>query len=67
MRIALDAMGGDFAPNPNIQGAIAAVEADESLEVVLVGDRAQLEKLLEESGYSGKQLSILEAENWIGM
>lgn len=67
MRIALDAMGGDFAPNPNIQGAIAAVEADESLEVVLVGDRAQLEKLLEESGYSGKQLSILEAEDWIGM
>ena len=67
MRIALDAMGGDFAPGPNIDGAIAAVTADESLEVVLVGDRPRLEDALESSGYSGTQISILEADGHVGM
>lgn len=46
MRIALDAMGGDFAPGPIVKGAIQAVEADNHLRVVLVGDQAQLEPLL---------------------
>ena len=38
MRIALHALGGDYAPDPNIDGAIAALEADPGLEVDLVGD-----------------------------
>ena len=42
MRIALDAMGGDFAPAPNIIGAIEAVKQIPDLEVLLVGDRAPL-------------------------
>ena len=33
MRIALDAMGGDHAPEPNVEGAKAALEADKSLEI----------------------------------
>ena len=37
MRIALDAMGGDFAPGPNIDGAVAALQAYHELQVVLVG------------------------------
>ena len=43
MRIALDAMGGDFAPGPNIVGAIEAVERNPKLEILLVGDRARLD------------------------
>jgi phosphate acyltransferase len=46
MRIALDAMGGDHAPGPIVQGAVEAVAADQSLSVVLVGDRAKVEPLL---------------------
>ena len=38
MRIALDAMGGDFAPGPNIDGAIVALKANPDLEILLVGD-----------------------------
>lgn len=67
MRIALDAMGGDFAPEPNIDGAIAAVKADPDLEVLLVGDRPRLEGLLDRSGYSGERLVIREADGWVGM
>ena len=44
MRIALDAMGGDFAPRPNIVGAFEAVERNSKLEILLVGDRACLEE-----------------------
>lgn len=67
MRIALDAMGGDFAPQPNIDGAITAVKADPDLEVVLVGERAQLEGLLDRSGYSGERLVVREADGFVGM
>ncbi|HEX6987318.1 MAG TPA: phosphate acyltransferase PlsX [Planctomycetaceae bacterium] len=67
MRIALDAMGGDFAPEPNVDGAIAAVKADPGLEVLLVGDRPRLEGLLDRSGYSGERIVVREADGWVGM
>ena len=47
MRIALDAMGGDFAPGPIVEGAVQAVLAQPELVVVLVGDQARVEKELE--------------------
>src|SRR5437899_6052202 len=46
MRIALDAMGGDFAPGPIVAGAVQAVQADPELRVVLVGDQPQVESCL---------------------
>ncbi len=46
MRIALDAMGGDYAPGPIVSGAIQAILADPDIEIVLVGDRAQIEAQL---------------------
>lgn len=46
MQIALDAMGSDTAPLPEVAGAIEAVRADESIEIVLVGDKAQVEQTL---------------------
>jgi glycerol-3-phosphate acyltransferase PlsX len=38
MRIALDAMGGDYAPGEIVKGALKALEEDTSLEVILAGD-----------------------------
>jgi glycerol-3-phosphate acyltransferase PlsX len=67
MRIALDAMGGDFAPGPNVHGAIAAVQQNPELVVLLVGDQAQLERLLAEAGYSGKQIVVIPSEGVAGM
>ncbi len=67
MRIALDAMGGDYAPTPNIDGAITALQADPSLEIALVGDAPQLESLLSERGFSDPRLSIRASEGWITM
>ena len=42
MRIALDAMGTDGAPSSEVAGAVAAVEADRDVHVLLVGDEAAL-------------------------
>ena len=46
MLIALDAMGGDYAPGPIVAGAVQAVATDPELGVVLVGDQAKVEPLL---------------------
>lgn len=67
MRIALDAMGGDFAPKPNIDGAVAALQADPALDIVLVGPQDQIEAELEASGYSGGRLSVAHASQVVGM
>src|SRR5262249_41577704 len=46
MRLALDAMGGDHGPGPNVAGALLALAASPDLSLVLVGDRAQIESHL---------------------
>lgn len=46
MRIALDAMGGDQAPGPIVAGAVQAVAVEPELQVILVGDQAQVEPLV---------------------
>ncbi len=67
MRIALDAMGGDYAPLPNIEGCVAALQADPELEVFLVGDQAVLDGLMEKTGYSGERVRIIPSEGVVGM
>jgi glycerol-3-phosphate acyltransferase PlsX len=67
MRIALDALGGDYAPDPNIDGAIAALEANPDLEVDLVGDLDILSPLVEKRGCRGPRLQTVAAEGFIGM
>lgn len=67
MRIALDAMGGDFAPAPNVKGAIAALEANENLHVNLVGDQEVLESALVDHANLRDRLTVTPSEGVIGM
>ncbi len=47
LRIAVDAMGGDYAPQAVVSGAVdAARKAKGRFEIVLVGDKDQIEKEL---------------------
>ncbi len=46
-RIAVDAMGGDYAPKHEILGALSALKEDNSFELILVGDK---HKILETAG-----------------
>lgn len=68
MRIALDAMGGDDAPGPIVEGAIQAVRADETMTVVLVGDQEQIEsELVKDPDAPRDRLPIVHAGQSIGM
>ncbi len=68
IRIVVDAMGGDFAPGVNIDGALAALEADVNLRLLLVGPAALLENELKIRGVSaGPRLSLVHAEDAISM
>lgn len=42
MRIAVDAMGGDFAPREVVAGAVEAARRDPSIHILLVGDEAAI-------------------------
>ncbi len=67
MRIALDAMGGDHGPGPNVGGARLALEANPDLAVVLVGDRAQLEPLVAAAGFPASRCEIVHAPTVVEM
>lgn len=68
MRIALDAMGGDDAPGPIVEGAIQAVRDDPSMTVVLVGDTPQIEaELAKHADAPRDRLPIVHASEVIGM
>src|SRR6516225_7398625 len=67
MQIALDAMGGDFAPGPIVQGALQAVAADPELRVVLVGDQVQVEPLLARAGGKPERIDLFHCTQVITM
>src|ERR1700730_2382349 len=48
MRIAIDAMGGDHAPKAIVEGALLAAKEWQDIQLVLVGDAAQIEPFLTE-------------------
>ena len=66
MRLALDAMGGDYAPTLIVQGAIQAVE-EHDFEVVLVGDEKSIQKVLAKENFYSPKLTIKHASQIVGM
>lgn len=67
MKIALDAMGGDFSPREEVRGAIAAYQ-DLGIEVALVGDPARIEaELAAHPGARALPIEIVAAAERIGM
>jgi glycerol-3-phosphate acyltransferase PlsX len=67
MRVALDAMGGDYAPEPIVEGGVEAAESLPGLEVVLVGDAGRIEPLVRRFSSRGASLSIHPCSEVIGM
>ncbi|MEM9833072.1 MAG: phosphate acyltransferase PlsX [Bacteroidota bacterium] len=68
MRIALDAMGGDFAPQTCLEGAaLAAHEFSESDRLVLVGQREIVEEQLAQHNFPASIVEVMHAEEVIGM
>ena len=66
MRIVLDAMGGDHAPNVVVDGGVQAARAYEA-EIMLVGRRDAIEPELAKYDTTGLSLPIVHAEEVIEM
>ena len=68
MKIALDAMGGDFAPESIVEGAIlASKELPEDAHIVLIGDQMKIESILKHNNVNPDIFTIVNANEVIGM
>jgi glycerol-3-phosphate acyltransferase PlsX len=68
MRIAIDAMGGDYAPDEIIAGAVEAVKMlDMSDRVILVGPQDIIEARLSSLEGRDDRISVVHAPDVIGM
>lgn len=65
IKVAVDAMGGDYAPAEAVKGAVAAVLEKENVEVLLVGKQEILEKELESCTYPKERIRIVPASEVI--
>jgi glycerol-3-phosphate acyltransferase PlsX len=68
MRIALDAMGGDHAPDEMLAGALEALpQLGPDDEVLLVGPQALIESKLAKLDYDKARVSVVDAPDVIAM
>lgn len=66
MKIVVDGMGGDYAPDVVIDGAVLAVK-EYNLEIIIVGNEEVLKNALLKTGYNGDKITIHNATEFISM
>jgi phosphate acyltransferase len=66
-RVALDVMGGDFAPQVTIEGAVQAARALPDTQVVLVGPEEVIKRELGKHPHEGIDFEIVHASEVIEM
>ena len=69
MKIAVDAMGGDFAPEAIVEGVVmAAAELPEYVTIVLIGKQSVIQELLQKHGASeSANIELVNADDVIEM
>lgn len=65
--VALDAMGGDYAPEQTVQGAVNAVNSAEEIKVILVGKQDLIQAELAKYEYNSDSIEVVHAEEIIDM
>ena len=61
MRIFVDAMGGDYAPQAPVEGAVEALRRYPNIEITLAGDLKQVEPLLKDCDDVRGRITLLDA------
>lgn len=64
--IAIDAMGGDHAPEEIVKG-VALVSLSTEIQCLLVGEEHQIQEVLGRTAYNPEHIAILHASETIGM
>ncbi len=68
LKIGIDAMGGDFAPNAAVKGAIMALDSvGEDCQIILYGDKAQIIDILSAEGCAPERFGIVATTEVIDM
>ena len=67
MKIAVDAMGGDYAPTEVVKGALLAARERADIEIILVGDEEVVSESLESLGEIPASVTIRHASQAIAM
>lgn len=68
LRIGIDAMGGDFAPEAVVKGVVESIELlQPTTQIVLFGNKDSIEKCLVAEGYEGNRIEIVPTTEVITM
>ena len=65
MKIAVDGMGGDFAPKEVVAGCVDALNENKDLHIVITGKEELIKKELEAHNYDKARIEILDAREVI--
>ena len=61
IKVAVDAMGGDYAPAEMVAGAVQAVNANREISVLLVGQEPAVAEELKKHNFPAEQIQIVPA------
>lgn len=64
-KVALDAMGGDYAPLESVKGAMEAISERNDIKVILVGKEELIKSELSKYTYDSSRIGIVHAEEEI--
>ncbi|MCI9082112.1 MAG: phosphate acyltransferase PlsX [Lachnospiraceae bacterium] len=61
VKVAVDAMGGDYAPAEMVKGVIDAVTLRQDIKVFLIGQQDMIKEELAKYSYQGSQIEVIHA------
>ncbi len=67
IRIAVDAMGGDYAPENPLEGAIMAASEFNDIDVIIVGKENYIKENLKKRNYLPNNISVINADEVVNM
>ncbi len=63
IRIAVDAMGGDYAPKEQVEGSMLAIKMIDDIEITMYGDELEIRQYLT----NDERITIVQSDGVIGM
>ncbi len=66
IRVVVDAMGGDNAPEAPVKGAVEALDEVSSINIILTGRTDDIQRELDKHTYDKERISIVHADDVIG-
>lgn len=67
VKVAVDAMGGDYAPQEIVKGVMEAVQENSNIQIELIGKQNLVEEELKKYSYPEERVHIIDASETISM